>query len=179
MIRNRFSLGLLLLFIVTMIVSPAAAQSAKDIDLGEVISNLGPRDGYEIFDVFLYVIFFVGLITMGLIPEKQLFASLLNMSVIGMAIISKLLVGDTVNTSAILAPDHFATFALNAGMFVVPFIVAGLVRSHKGKPSKAIMPAIFMGIVGGAYFFLFWSQKQNDYIAPTRENTNTFLQIFL
>jgi hypothetical protein len=143
-----------------MAVVPAAhAQNTKNIDLNEALSNLGPRSGQDlIWDIFLYAIFLIGLLNMGLIPEKQLFPSMLNFGVIGMAVTAKLLVGE--GPSKVFDPLHFGTFILNVGMFIFPLIIAGMVRSVKGKPSKAIWPAAFQGLLGGGHFFLYWYMVQ-------------------
>jgi hypothetical protein len=159
MARNQL---LLLLFIILSftVVPTAYAQQQFDITFQDVINALGPRSGQGLlWDIFLYAIFFLGLITMLLIPDKQLLASLLNIGVVALAVISKLLVGYPPGNPFISATD-FPVLIFNAGMFVIPFIVAGLQRAVKGKPSKATIPAILMGLLGGGYFFLFWALEQ-------------------
>lgn len=159
MVRNRILIIMLLMLLVMTIVPSAYAQSTRDIDLNEALSNLGPRSGEDlIWDVFLYAIFLIGMINMALIPDKQLFASMLNFAVIGCAVTAKLLVGE--GGSRVFDPLHFGTFILNVGMFVLPLIIAGMVRSVKGKPSKAIFPAAFQGLLGGGHFFLYWYMVQ-------------------
>jgi hypothetical protein len=49
----------------------------------------------------------------------------------------------------------FGVFAMNIGIGVLPIIVAGMIRSGKRK-SKAQGPAIFTGIFGIVYWFLYW-----------------------
>ncbi|PJF21818.1 MAG: hypothetical protein CUN56_09160 [Phototrophicales bacterium] len=92
---------------------------------------------------------------------------MLNFTVIGLTVASKLLIdvvndGGYFNPSAILEPTDFAVLPMNVGIFVLPLIMAGMLRSVKGKPTKAIYPSMLMGLLGGAYFFLFWSIEQND-----------------
>lgn len=140
-------------------VTPVQAQSTADLDLNDIIQALGPRSGQELlWDVLLYGIFLLGLINVMLIPDKQLFASMLNLLVMGLAVVSKLLVGTT--SSAILAPTDLPVLVLNVGMFTIPLIVAGMLRPVKGKRSKAMIPAILMGILGGVYFFMYWAVEQ-------------------
>jgi len=123
MIRNRILIIMLLMLLVMAVVPAAHAQNTKDIDFNEVIKNLGPRSGQDlIWDIFLYAIFLIGIVNMGLIPDKQLFPAMLNFGVIAMAVTAKLLVGE--HESAVFSPVHFGTFVLNVGMFVIPLIIA-------------------------------------------------------
>ena len=185
MTRNRILLILLVMFALMAII-PAAQAQERDINFKDILKGLGPRDGdtqygipWLLFDILLYIIFFIGLVNMGIIPDKQLFASLLNFGVLGMAVVSKLLVNYPKN-DPIIREDDLATLVLNAGMFVVPLIIAGMVRSVKGKPSKAIYTSAFMGLLGGAYFFLYWVGAQNDRQAPEAPPTpDIFLHYFI
>ncbi|HEX2621877.1 MAG TPA: hypothetical protein VHL11_17090, partial [Phototrophicaceae bacterium] len=72
--------------------------------------------------------------------------------VIGMVVIAKLEIFD---------PLELGTLALNVGIFVIPLIVAGMLRG-RGKTPKALMPAILTGMLGGGYFFLFWALVQRN-----------------
>lgn len=150
-------------------VMPVAAQtSSSDINFQDILDSLGPRTGTALlFDILLYSIFFLGFINMMLIPDKQLFPSMLNFTILGLAIASKLLIevksdDPAFNPSAIMDATDFAVLPINVGMFVLPFIIAGMLRSVKGKPTKAVYPALLMGLLGGVYFFFFWSMEQND-----------------
>ncbi len=177
--RQIFIITLFLLVLMFTVPAVLAQDSLEDIQLADIIDALGPRSGMDLlWDIFLYTIFLLGMINMALIPEKQLMASLLNFLIIGLAVVSKLLVGD--HNSAIFAKDDLETMVLNIGMFVTPMLIAGMLRSHRGKKSKAMMPAIFMGIVGGAYFFLFWAVEQNDNQRPEMIPTpELFLDYFM
>jgi len=142
-------------------VSPALAQSANDVNLDDIIEALGPREGEElIFDILLYLIFFIGLINSFLIPDKQMSVSLLNFTVIGLALVSKLLIGT--HSSAILEACDIGTLVIHVGIFVFPLLCAGMLRSVKGKRSKAMLPSILLGLLGGGYFFMFWFLEQRD-----------------
>ena len=159
MVRNRILVIMLFILLIMAVVPSVYAQDTKDIDLNEALKNLGPRSGQDlIWDIFLYAIFLIGLLNMALIPDKQLFAAMLNFAVIGLAVTAKLLVGE--GPSHVFDPLHFGTFILNVGMFVLPLIIAGMVRSVKGKPSKAIFPAAFQGLLGGGHFFMYWYMVQ-------------------
>lgn len=167
-----------LLIVVSMIfmVSPAMAQgTGTSIELSDIGRLLSPRQGtYLLFDILLYLIFFFGMVNTLLIPDKQLFQSLINISVVGCAILSKLLVGgilysniDEYGNFFTFPPCDFPVLIINVWMFVAPLLVAGLLRSVKGKRTKALEVSILMGLLGGAYFFLFWAtQQQNCSAAP-------------
>ena len=167
-----------LLIVVSMVfmVSPAMAQgTGTSIELSDIGRLLSPRQGtYLLFDILLYLIFFFGMVNTLLIPDKQLFQSLINISVIGCAILSKLLVGgilysniDEYGNFFTFPPCDFPVLIINVWMFVAPMLVAGLLRAVKGKRTKALEVSILMGLLGGAYFFLFWAtQQQNCSAAP-------------
>ncbi len=157
--RKHFYLILLYFLLAFLIVPVAHAQSTADLDFNDVIRELGPRSGDELlWDIMLYFIFFLGLINTFLIPDKQIFPSMLNFLVMGLAIVSKLLVGD----GRTIQPTDFAVLILNVGMFVIPLIMAGMLRTYgrKGRAPRALIPCIMMGLTGGAYFFLFWALEQ-------------------
>ncbi len=98
----------------------------------------------------IYGIFFIGLLTMFLVPDKQLLPQMLMVLVCGLAVFAKV---------DVFGPTEFPIFIINVGMFVVPFIVAGMVRG-KHKTAAAAFPAILTGMLGGGYFFLFWALMQ-------------------
>lgn len=146
------TLGFALLMMAALVLVPASQAQVQDLNLQDVISRLAPASGGNelIFDILRYLIFFVGFITMMLVPDKQLTPSLLMVAVIGMAILSKL---------NVFRPDDLASLGLNCGMFVIPLIVAGLLRG-RGKTPRALLPAILTGMLGGGYFFLYWALVQ-------------------
>ena len=168
MTRNRMLMILLLGVCLLFVVSPALAQqrSIEDVNFDDIVDALGPRNGQALlFDIMLYIIFILGVINSALIPDKQLFVAILNFTVIGLTVVSKLLIdvandGGVFYPSAILEPGDFAVLPINVGIFVIPLIMAGMLRSVKGKPSKALFPCLLMGLLGGAYFFIFWATEQ-------------------
>lgn len=155
--KSKHLFIVLLLLLISLIAVPTASAQ-EDLDFQDIVDALGPRDGNElIFDLLLYAIFFMGMLNMFLIPEKQLFPAILNFIVIGLAVVSKLLVGDEPNST--IKPDDFATLIFNSGMFVLPLVTAGMVRSRFGTP-KAMITCAITGLIGGGYFFVFWSLAQ-------------------
>lgn len=161
--RKHLLLFVLFVFFLFVNVPALVAQSTTDLEFSDILDALGPRSGQDLlWDIMLYLIFFLGVINMMLIPDKQMLPSLLNFTVMGLAIVSKLLVG----SGRTIEPTDFPVLVFNAGMFVLPLVIAGMVRSVKGKPSKAIFPAMIMALLGGGYFFLYWALEQKDYEAP-------------
>lgn len=164
--RNRLILVIVLGLVALGTASPVLAQSVEDINFQDILNALAPRGGQAImFDILLYMIFFLGLVNNFMIPDKQILPAMLNFGVIGLAIVSKLLVevqndGGAVNPSAILEPGDLPVLIINVGIFVLPLLIAGSLRAVKGKRSNALFPAIVMGLLGGAYFFLFWALEQ-------------------
>ena len=160
--RNRVLILMLFALMVMGYANPAYAQSTNDVNFKDILTALGPRSGQDLlFDILLYTIFFIGLVNSFLIPDKQLMASLLNFLVMGIAVVSKLLIGYPPD-DPLLTPTDSPVLILNVAVFVIPLIIAGSLRSYKGKRTKAMMPAIFQGLIGGTYFFLFWALLQRN-----------------
>jgi hypothetical protein len=158
-LRRILLTSLLLAFLFMAVPAVSAQNSLEDIEFSDIIDALGPRDGDQLFlDILLYLIFFVGLITTFLVPDKQMTVQLLVFLTLLLAVIAKLLVGT--HPSAIFGPCDIAVLAINVILFVAPLIAAGMLRPVKGKRSKAMMPAIILGLLGGGYFFMFWSIEQ-------------------
>lgn len=103
----------------------------------------------------LYLIFFFALITMLLMPDKNLTSTLLIGGVLLAALVAKLSISAR---PPIFKKDEFGMLLLNIVMFVFPLLSAGLIRSR--KKGRVIPPAILTGILGGVYFFMFWFVEQ-------------------
>lgn len=143
------------LIMMIMSVSVVSAQPPQDFDIQQVISALAPRSGSDLLlDLLLYGIFGLGFIAMLLVPDKQMFPSLIMVGVIGASIIAKL---------DFFGPTEFATFLVNVSMLVGPIFVAAMVRdpSNRGRRPKALVPAALTGVLGGLYFLIFWALKQS------------------
>jgi hypothetical protein len=172
--RNHILWLVLVLVSALFMVSPAFAQDGgTNIRFEDIGQLLGPRTGTNLlFDIMLYLLFFLGMVNSLLIPDKQLFQTMLNISVVAVAVLSKLLVGGTLYDNFAdgfvytFPPCDFPVLIMNVWMFVIPLIVAGMLRSVKGKKTNAVPVSILMGLIGGAYFFLFWATKQQQCSAP-------------
>jgi hypothetical protein len=150
MSTKRLLAFLALFFLYALLVPSVQAQ--PDINFQDIVAKLGParQMPYLLFDIMRYLIFILAFITMLFVPDKQLLASLLMTAVLGMVVLAKL---------DIFEPTDLPTLALNCGIFVIPLIVAGMLRG-RGKTPRALAPAILTGLLGGGYFFLFWALAQ-------------------
>ncbi len=171
---RKHALVLILFVVLALFWAPAVgAQSIDDLDADEILELLGPRDGEDLlFDILLYLIFFMSILSMFLIPDKQLMATMLNFVVILFAVLSKILVGDV--APYVIAPTDLPVLPINAGMFVIPLIIAGMVRQRRGNP-PAMITGIITGLLGGVYFFLFWALKQRGF--DTTEAAQVFFNL--
>jgi hypothetical protein len=160
MVIKRRSIIFLLLWLMIMIV-PAVSAQRQIPSFSEIMSHLGPRTGIDLlFDILLYAIFLIGLVTLLLIPDKQLLATLTTTAVIAVSVITK------IGVPTIFDQCSFAPLVLNVIMFTFPLIVAGMVR-QRGATPKALAPAILLGLLGGAYFFLYWAVVQSKQCSIT------------
>lgn len=148
---KRF-LAFLALFFLSVMLVPSVQAQPTDINFQEILARLGPANSMPtlLFDLMRYLIFILAFITLLLVPDKQLLASLLTTAVLGMVVLAKL---------EIFTPVELPTLALNVGIFVIPLIVAGMLRG-RGKTPRALIPAVLTGLLGGGYFFLFWALEQ-------------------
>lgn len=158
MTRNRILVMALTGLLMMMLTSVVQAQEVPSVQ--ELLALLGPRSNrgfaYLLLDILLYILFALGFITMILVPDKQLLPSLIMIGVLGLIIIAKL---DYVG--GMLQPKELPVLAINVAIFVLPLMVAGMVRSRMGTP-RAMWPAIVTGLFGGGYFFLFWALVQRN-----------------
>ncbi|MEP7291188.1 MAG: hypothetical protein ABI835_05365 [Chloroflexota bacterium] len=129
-----------------------------DINFQDIIRLLGPGSGQVlVWSIFLYIIFFFGMLTLFTIPDKNMVPTLLLAVVLLFAIVGKLSVSSPVR-EAIIKPKDFGMFVINVGMFVFPLIAVGMVRSRK---SKATIPALITALTAAVYFFLYWLVAQH------------------
>lgn len=123
------------------------AQQA--LSLQDILQKLAPRGGVELlYDIFLYIMFFLAVITMFMQSDKQLFPTMLMAGVAAMAVIAKL---------NILRPKEFGTLVINIGMGTIPLIVAGITKAKKSQG-----PAVIGGVLGIVYFIIFWLVSQRS-----------------
>lgn len=129
-----------------------------NIDMSDIMVYIGPGTGQNIiWSVFLYVIFFLALITLFLIPNKNMVPTLLMAGVLLCAVIAKISLAQ--RRGAILETKEFGMLVINVCMFIFPLIAVGLARARKNKMAA---PAILTSLIAGAYFFLFWVIVQSN-----------------
>lgn len=122
------------------------------VDVQEIIRLLGPSSGQPVWNILLYLIFGLALLTLLLMPDKNLIPTLLIASVLLAALVAKLSISATRNP--VFQPDSFGQYMVNIVPFVAPIIAAGMIRTK--KKTNVIPPAILTAILGGLFFFGFW-----------------------
>lgn len=123
------------------------------VNTQDILRLLALGEGQNaIWSVFLYIVFFLGLITLLLIPDKNMIPTLLTGAVLLMAVVAKV---SLASAEPVFARRSFGMMMINVGMAALPFMVAGMVRSYRSR-SKAQGPAIVGGLIGLVYFFLYW-----------------------
>lgn len=128
-----------------------------EVDFQRIVELLSPGSGQVlIWSIFLYIIFFFGVLTLLTIPDKNMLPTLLVATVVLFAIVAKLSVSGT-QREAIIKTHDFGMFVINVGMFVFPLIAVGMVRARK---SRATFPALITSLTAVVYFFLYWLVAQ-------------------
>ncbi len=119
------------------------------VNLQEILSKLAPRDGiFLLYDIFLYIIFFLNLILMFGQSDKQTVPTIFAGGAAALAVIAKL---DVFKATA------FGSLIVNAGMLILPLIVVGISKAKKVMPL-----GIISGVLAGIYFFMFWFISQRS-----------------
>ena len=132
-----------------------------DIDFQDILALLAPGTGQNlVWSIFLYLIFFFALVTLFLMPNKNMLPTLLVSAVLLFAIVAKLSVAAlALRMTPILRNKEFGMFVINVGMFVFPLIAVGMTRARK---NKSVAPALATALTAGVYFFLFWFLVQGN-----------------
>lgn len=128
----------------------------QDVSFQDILSYLGPSSppGF-IWNIIMYVIFFLALVTMLLQSDKALTPTLLMAVVLAAVVIDKLQIMERQAAPLFNQPGLW-TFLLHCVMFAVPLLVAGATKAAKSRG-----PAILTGIIGGIYLFGYWVFVQN------------------
>ena len=127
----------------------------QGVTFQEILALLGPQTGNMLWNILLYFIFGLGLLTLFSIPDKNMTASLLMGAVVMASVIAKL---STSASPPILPKREFGMFLINVLMFVFPLLTAGIIRAK--KKSRPVTLAIITAVFGGMYFFFFWFVEQ-------------------
>ena len=120
-----------------------------DINPQEILAALGPRSGPAfVYDMFLYVIFVLSLITMFAQSDKQMVPTLLIGGAAACSVIAKL---------DVIPPKAFGMLIVNAGILVLPFLTAGITKAKKTIPL-----CVIIGVLGAIHFAMFWFFSQRS-----------------
>jgi hypothetical protein len=175
MTRNKFTAAFMLVLFMGMMATVVHAQSSGPSLGDQILRYIGPRRGGEIWDfLFVYPIFFFGLITLFMQGDKEITTTLIMATVLLLTVLSKLAplgifdtIGDAAGNDPLIFsyPKGFLIFIIHCGMFALPIIVAGMTRAKKSRG-----PAIITGVLGGVYLFAFWFVMQR----PGSEIENQF-----
>ena len=126
-----------------------------NINFQQIIDLLMPTSQTMLFDIMLYIIFFLTLIALFLVPNKNMVPTLLIAASMLFAIVAKLSLGAIYGPGdPIFQRTDFGMLVINAGMFTFPLVAVGLTRTRKS--AKSTPPAVLAALVAGAYFALFW-----------------------
>jgi hypothetical protein len=175
--RNSLLIMALLFVSVLLWLTPFSVMAqTPDLSFDDIIETLKPRSGRGlIYDLLLYAIFIIAFINQFLIPDKQLPMTILNFTILGLAIAIKLLVVIPVTPcsyvyNATLQPNDYPIFFMNIWLVIAPLLIAGGLRKVKGKSSSAVAPAILTFILAAIYFFFFWVSEQGPCSDPPSPN---------
>lgn len=123
----------------------------------QVIQIIAPSD---VWDWFIYGIFFLSLFTLAVIPEKNMQPTLFMTIMLFLALTDKIrkAAGASIPIPG-LENNGFATLMIHIAMFALPVMTAGLVRirGRKGALSRplAILTALIAGMYAVGFFFTF------------------------
>ena len=125
----------------------------SNIELDDILQLLALGSGINaVWSIFLYVVFFLALLTLLTMPDKNLVPTLLIATVMLCAVIAKL---SLASSDPIFRQREFGMMIINVAVGVLPFIVAGMVRRGKTRRSTVQPLAILTGIFGTVYFLMF------------------------
>lgn len=129
------------------------------ITVNEILALLGPARGELLWNILLYANFFLALISLTIMPDKNLRSTLLVTAVLLCAVVVKLSLSVGPRQAPIIGKCDFGMLVLNAIMLAFPLLAAGLVRTR--KRTYVFLPLILGGVAGGIFFFAYWVVVQN------------------
>lgn len=133
-----------------------------NLNFEQIISYVLPTPQFVFFDIMLYIIFFLALLALLTMPDKNMVPTLLIAAVLFAAIVAKLSLAAIVKPGApILDKKDFGMYAINAAMLVFPLIAVGMTRKPNTNAKVRSTPfAIMTGLLAAVYFFAFWFVHQ-------------------
>jgi hypothetical protein len=137
-----------------------------DINVRDILSLLGPGTGQNIiWSIMLYILFFLALLTLFKVPDKNMIPTLLMGTVLLFIIIAKLSISANAVRGGrpIINNKDFGMYLINIGIGVLPLIAIGMTRTSSRvnrRSNPATGPAILTALLGILYFFAFWLAVQ-------------------
>lgn len=123
------------------------------LDLDSILDLLALGTGLDmVWSIFLYIVFFLALITLFTMPDKNMIPTLLIAVVLLCAVVAKI---SLASSDPIFREREFGMMIVNVAIGVLPFITAGMVRRSKTRRVTAQPLAILTGIFGTIYFVMF------------------------
>ncbi|MEZ4667376.1 MAG: hypothetical protein R3E39_05570 [Anaerolineae bacterium] len=117
------------------------------VNIQDILHQLAPRPFPDlIYDIFLYVMFFLNLGLMFMQSDKENITTIMAGGAAALCVIAKL---------NVFPPRNFGSLIVNAGILILPLLVFGISRTKKSRPL-----GIISGVLGGVYFFLYWFISQ-------------------
>lgn len=127
-------------------------------ELGRLLIPGRMTPGYApalIGDLWLYVLLFLAVIVLFMQPEGSLNVTLLMAAVILAIFVDKVHAFEIMQGGKHIC--SLGTLLIRILMLVIPLISAGITQNPKARA-----PAVVMGLLGGAYMFLFWFFEMNN-----------------
>lgn len=125
----------------------------ESLQLDDILKLLALGSGINaLWSIFLYIIFFLALLTLFTMPDKNLVPTLLVAVVLLCSVIAKI---SLASNDPIFQEREFGMMVINIATGVLPFVVAGMIRRGKTRRVTAVPLAIFTGIIGTIYFLTF------------------------
>ena len=125
----------------------------QSLQLDDILELLALGSGINaLWSIFLYIIFFLALLTLFTMPDKNQVPTLMIAVVLLCAVIAKISIA---SNDPIFRQRDFGMMIINIATGVLPFIVAGMIRRGKTRRTTATPLAIFTGLIGTVYFLMF------------------------
>jgi hypothetical protein len=147
----------------------AQAGPGGDIveELRQIVNSIGPSSDSLIWDLSLYVLFFLNFITLFMLPDGSTMGTMLTILVLISIFIDKTYAFGYMMNPGVYGAKRcheeifVGTYLIRAAMFVVPLTVAASTEDGKVRAVGVIA-----GIGGAIYLFLRWFMQQRNVEAP-------------
>lgn len=126
-------------------------------DYQEIINAIGPTDNL-IWDISLYVLFFLNLIMLFLLPDGSTLHTMLIIIVLISIFIDKtyafgyLVDSDRYDPETCHAKIFVGTYLIRAAMFVAPLMIAGSTEEGKVRAMGILLGVLSVVYMGGRWF---------------------------